>query len=220
MSERRPYERDTLTCLSPAAYAQGKLVMAALLTLVQVVILVAVSRLVIAPFIGSDRPLLLTNLLDDTSFFYALAILWCAAFAGAVLGLTASSLARTEMAAVAALPLLIMPLLLVSRVAYGDGGQAWNASSPFGPLLVTNPELETGQRILWLLSLPMITRPASAALDMPAHAERARLVAAEWLHLGILLMAYLLAFWIAHVRPCKAPTRVHLRQPVIDEWPL
>lgn len=203
--ERGLYVRDRLACLKPDAYLLGKLVYAAGLVFVQALILFGTARLLVPLLIQGQLArcdLLNTPLLLD------LLVLFTVGFGGAMIGLLLSALSKTERAAVALLPLALLPQLLMSRVAYGHGGETWGFSSPFAPVVQIDSYVRseyygrTGT-VVMVASLPLLTRPATVVLDMP-RSERGTLLArlplilaAEWAYLILLLMSYLLILYCA-----------------------
>lgn len=141
-------------------------------------------------------------MLGATSWLLGVTVCFLAAVGGALIGLTLSTLARTEQVAVACLPLVLLPQVLLSRVAYGDGGEGWSKPSPFAaiadvPSYLADKDGGASAKLLGVVSLPLLSRPAAAVLDMPSHDLGGRVLAAEWLYLGIVLLLHGLSLALA-----------------------
>jgi len=50
--------------------------------------------------------------------------------------------------------------------------------------------------VLTVFSLPMLSRPATAVLDMPARGLTGTFLAAEWLYVTMILLLYALAMYV------------------------
>lgn len=170
--ERKNFVREQLAGLSPDAYLIAKGWVFALIGFFQTVILVAVTASAAAVTIGTDGTA--SDFAFGRSFVVVhmvilLLTLFLSYLCGLGLGLLASILAPTEEAAVAALPLLIMPQLLVSSVAVGCVNEGFNSSRAFKPLVSTlrddNPVLGFFGRGVDDLSMVCYSRPASLVLD-------------------------------------------------------
>ena len=194
VARRRQYVRERRAGLDPAAYLLAEGAALGLIGVAQIVVLlvtfyvggwllleenawndVAGDKIVAAPVLGAT-------------------LLACHA-CGLALGLLASTLSRTSAAAVAALPLLVLPQLLLSAVGNGTQQDVFSRSGspePYRPLaakLTAEGWLSPLESGLDLLSLGVYTRPA-AALSIEAAALRGR----RWMsvldaaHLLVLLL--------------------------------
>ena len=47
-----------------------------------------------------------------------------------------------------------------------------------------------------MVSLPLVSRPATAVLDLPVHGGGAEVLGAEWLYLLVVLLGFLLALYM------------------------
>jgi ABC-type multidrug transport system ATPase subunit len=198
--ERLLYVRDRLACLSPDAYLGGKLAYAAVLTAIQTVILYLFARLCIATLMASDRSIAGNDLLSG-SMLLGVAVLFLSGFGGTLIGLGISALVRTERAAVALMPLILLPQVLLSRVAFGDGVRPWSDLSPFGPIadcgrFLTSGDVTVIDKIMTIVSTPLLSRPGLAVLDLPVHGVSTGMIAAEWLYFAIMLLAHLLVVFV------------------------
>jgi ABC-type multidrug transport system ATPase subunit len=191
--ERRHYVRDHLAGLSPAAYLGAKTLVHAVIGLAQVLVLLTVLRvgcgLVVDPGVREA--------IRETLWIGVGSVLMLSYLGGVGLGLLASTLARTEEAAVAALPLLILPQLLLSAVATGTQGEAYTKARPFRPLIVTLTSHQTPPSpavLVDLLSMACLSRPATLVVD-----ARAVEVFGRWTWLGDLchLLILLLGTWLS-----------------------
>jgi hypothetical protein len=97
VGERSLFLREKRGGVSPGATLLAKLTSHGLILLVQVVLLFLSARLVIG---------------FDANPLWVILILWLTGLCGAVLGFVISALAKTELAATAATPLVLVPLIL------------------------------------------------------------------------------------------------------------
>jgi ABC-type multidrug transport system ATPase subunit len=189
--DRRHYVRDRLAGLRPGAYLGALAAVHAAVGAGQVAALLAVLRLVggwvLAPEAAAalraaaGAPLAATLLLSHLG--------------GVGLGLLASARARTEEAAVAALPLLIMPQLLLSAVATGVYSTPHADPRPFRPLAVA---LTAGgaapswpAALVDAASLACLSRPAALVAEAPRVAGYG-----PWAWLGDLCHLLILLFGV------------------------
>jgi ABC-type multidrug transport system ATPase subunit len=210
--ERRPYVRDRLAGLRPGAYLGAKAAVHAVVGVTQVLILLAVLRVGCGLVL---EPNAMKDLLRMSTPWLAAVLMLCHA-GGVGLGLLASTLAQTEEAAVAALPLLILPQLLISAVATGTQHESYTTPRPFRPLVVcadharetlwgSRPAVSPSQgltpddsppaaaALVDLLSLFCLSRPATLILDPPNVAPFGR-----WTWIGDLchLLILVLGTWL------------------------
>lgn len=165
--ERRHYVRDRLAGLGPTAYLGAKALVQAGLGAGQVLILMVALSWGCGLVRDPGRP----GVLSGVPAIRMSSVLMVSYLGGAGLGLLASTLARTEEVAVAALPLMIMPQLLIGAVAAGVQDESYLKPRPFRPLVATltcargpsGPALA-----LDLLSMACPSRPAALAADAPA----------------------------------------------------
>lgn len=207
--ERPLYLRDRLGGLTPDGYLFGKSAFGVAAAAAQGVALYACARFLMVPWIVTDRLNTLDPLLAESSIHcvaLGFAALVLASVAGALIGLTVSSLSKSEQAAVAFLPLVILPQLLLSRVANGNATQAWeDKPTPYCALAdvgnnIRHKDFHAIDGLLLTCSLPMVSRPTLAALDM-LHLRRAdnppiatRIVEWMYLLLSVVVMGTLLYF--------------------------
>lgn len=192
--ERRHYVRDRLAGLRPGAYLGAKAAVHAALGAVQLLVLMAVLR------VGCGWALQFPSAAQELAAISAVRLfptLMAGYLGGVGLGLLVSTLVRTEEAAVAALPLLIMPQLLLSVVATGMQGRRYDEPRPFRPLVVT---LRGGQSmprpavVVDVLSMACLSRPAVLVAESPGVPGYG-----PWTPLGDVchLLILLLATWTA-----------------------
>jgi hypothetical protein len=152
-------------------------------------LLLGADPLIAAATLGKGRDAAAVALL----FVERSAVLVLTASAGALLGLVISALARSERVAVAAMPILILPQVLFSRVATGGADQPAGADGPFRDLLSGGPwhgSLEGLQAwIQALIGLPMSSRHAAWVLDHLANRQPWR---SDALGLALVLALHLL----------------------------
>ncbi len=206
--ERKLYARDRLAGLRPSAYLGGKLFFALTVTMVQVALLYTGIRLFATSWVDSFS----AKSIHDVPALLGYCLLVAVEFGGCILGFILSTLAKTERTAVALLPLVLLPQVVLSRVTYGDGAKPWSYPSPYCPIARTLDSYRKAYRmehpnhakhkdsklLLSLGSLPMLTRPGTAALDMLAGVKisqrRRGWIFWEDIYLVSLLVLYGLAF--------------------------
>jgi ABC-type multidrug transport system ATPase subunit len=111
--DRRVYVRERLLGATPEGYLGGKLLLFGTVGVAQVALLVAVVRY--ANLLAPDD----ARELAAWSAGYLALVFWVAYVSGLLLGLVVSTLAGTQEAAVAALPLILLAQLLLTGVATG-----------------------------------------------------------------------------------------------------
>lgn len=204
--ERKNYVRERLAGLSPDGYLLAKLCTFSIIGIVQTTILVIVTYAAGIAFISDS------GVVNDFAFgprgygfVHFFSVLFCLILAylcGLGLGLLASTLARSEEAAVAALPLLIMPQILISAVAVGCSEELFTKPRAFKPLVMsltdgTPPQGVVG-RLLDGVSMLCYSRPASLVLDAPNAPGYGRTTwVGDLMHLLILLILTWVAVYVA-----------------------
>ena len=96
---------------------------------------------------------------------------------------------------------------MLSRAAYGHGGNAWNGISPFAPIVATHvyvrsDECDRAGAAILIASLPLITRPATVVFDAYGdvrHVRGGRLFA-ERAYLGLLTTGHLALLYVVFLR--------------------
>ncbi len=167
--DRKHYVRERLAGLQPGAYFAARWAVFSIAGVLQLFLLWMTIRL------GSLHLHMLEegSALDD---FNNLPSLWIGTIlllsysGGLGLGLLVSAVVRSEEAAVAALPLLLMPQLLLSAVATGQAGIPYSQERPFRPFAVMITEKEPGAAatVVDLLSSACLSRPATLAAERPS----------------------------------------------------
>lgn len=190
--ERRHYVHDRLAGLRPGAYLGAKTAVHAAVGAVQILTLMAILRFGCGVVLQSNPVATDLRAVSPIGFFLILMISY---LGGVGLGLLTSTLVRTEEAAVALLPLLIMPQLLLSVVATGMQSRRYDEARPFRPLVVTlrgDHDLPGPAVLVDTLSMACLSRPAVLVAEAP----KVRGYGA-WVWLGDLchLLVLLLATW-------------------------
>ena len=130
VSDRANYSRERRAGLDRHGYLAGRMIANTLLLSVQVILLLVSALIFAVLFIEADSVLEFRNLLFSVKCTFLLSVyLMISAFVGSLIGMTASAVASSEESAVSALPLLIMPQMLISKVAFGHAVLSWTASS-------------------------------------------------------------------------------------------
>ena len=162
--DRKHYVRERLSGLHPGAYLGAKAAVYTLIGIVQIVFLLGCIRLGGSLF-GLDVRL------ETISWFWLWAVAMLCYLCGLGMGLLTSALARTEEAAVAALPLLIMPQLLLSALTAGQVNQPWGdpnrAFKPVAAMMHGMQDLSAAGKLVDVLSLLCYSRPGPLILEAP-----------------------------------------------------
>tara|TARA_R110002072_G_scaffold289831_2_gene457087 strand:- start:17065 stop:19194 length:2130 start_codon:yes stop_codon:yes gene_type:complete len=186
VGERRRYIRERIAGVRPSAYLASKAGVYAVVGLLQVILLLLIVRLC-----GTA---MLTEALSDVlavGVIRCVLMLHLAYCGGLAMGLILSTLVSSSQNAVALLPLLIMPQLMISVVATGFGEDTRTSDRPFQTLwaafgsevdtdALDEPESqhrgEQKRRMLANsvsgISLLLVSRPATLALT-PAKLQSA-----------------------------------------------
>jgi hypothetical protein len=201
--ERTLYLRDRLAGLQPNGYLLGKALFAAAVAAVQASLLFVTAKCSGFLFLENGEPYthLVTmshHLLGGLGIAAALGLGFIlTAIGGAFIGLTVSTFVRTEQAAVALLPLIILPQLLLSRVSSQDVAKRWQGDPECTYVPIANSgEGVRHAPVKFLLSLPLLSRPATAAIDMLSYANADdqtvpwTWLICEWIYLIFLVAAY------------------------------
>ena len=182
VGERRRYIRERIAGVNPSAYLASKAGIYAAVGLLQIVLLLLIVRLCGA--------VMLTEALSDVQsvgVMRGVLVLHLAYCGGLAMGLMLSTLVSSTRNAVALLPLLIMPQLMISVVATGYGEDTRTSDRPFQTLWTafgSEPDAEArdepesqhrGEQRRQLLansvsglSLLLVSRPATLALTPAA----------------------------------------------------
>lgn len=207
VNERKLYVRDRLAGLRPAAFVCGKIVIFAVVGIIQALTLHWLTWIAVSFMANHD----IANAAAFKGFLppSSMAILPCVSVGGALLGLIVSTLVASEQTAVSFLPLLLLPQVLISRVATGSGGASWGANSnPFIPVINvaefwnytregSNTIVHCWERFVFAISQLLVSRPGTSSLDL----MNGGLKGASWefVMLMLLLLAHLLV-WIVIFR--------------------
>lgn len=189
---RRQYVRERLGGLRPDLFLASKWVLHSFVGFVQILLLMIV--------LGLSRSLHTQTLigeLDKISTVWLFLILM-AAYTGALgVGLLISAGVRTEATAVALLPMLILPQILVSAVGTGQTDGAFYQTSgvqPFRPLGTAGKrwqDLPSPAKVLDVVSMFCLSRPAILLLVKP------RIGIADLAHLFLLVaVIWILAYLV------------------------
>ena len=190
--DRKHYVRERLSGLRPAAYLGAKAAVYALVGTVQLLLLLCciclAGQLILSRNTAAD--------LHKASSIWLFTVTLLCYGCGLGMGLLTSVVARTEEAAVAALPLLIMPQLLLSALAVGQILLPYSKPRAFKPLLVMltdKQSISAPAKAVDFLSLFCYSRPGTLLLEAPRVAEYG-----NWIWLGDLchLCILLVGTWV------------------------
>lgn len=192
--ERHLYLRDRLAGLKPGAFLLSKCLVHVTIGAGQVLLLLCVLGL----FKLTAEPSLVKDLnLGMTSLAWLFVVLLTVYTAALGLGLLVSALMRSEAAAVALLPLLIMPQLLIGAVGTGQAQEVFFPQSSrkhiaFGPLVPAMRsihELPSSAKLAELASLACYSRPAVLLVKPPNSSDgSASVLFADAVHLLLLTL--------------------------------
>ena len=198
--------RDYLAGVRPNDYLLGKILAFLPLVAIQTLLIMLYTRIWVFLLISEKSAnAAARNDLLQAPFATGVAILLLTSLGGLVLGFLLSALARTERGAISLLPLMVLPQLLLSRVAFGEGGEPWKDPSPFAPIanfgmLAREKAVPFTEWLAGLLSLPMITRPGTVLMDFQKLGKDSGiLIGTEALYFFTLLALYGFALhWCYH----------------------
>ncbi len=203
--DRRHYIRDRLAGLLPEAYLAAKAFVFIAVGLGQLVVFLLVLKAVCRGVLPESD----WNVLAAHSALWWLLCLLLVHLCGLALALLVSAVVRSEEAAVAWLPLLILPQILISSPATGLVNWSHTDARPFRPIVVTlrHPTHAVGKPeerlshtacVLDAASLLVYTRPALlAATKSKVDGWSAGMYWADVAHLTVLLLLTCLGMYIA-----------------------
>ncbi len=195
--DRKLYVRERLSGLRPGAYLVSRLLIHSLVGTGQLVLLLITLRFFMPASLARE----------SVSLPWWFAILWLCYTTALGAGLLVSALMATEEAAVALLPLLIMPQLLISAVGTARVDSVFNrpagqdaARAAFEPLTMfwrSREERDVGAKWADNVSLLCVSRPAILLLNPPKSLNGARIpLLADACHLLVLLLGMWTLTWV------------------------
>lgn len=212
VKERKLYIRDRLAGLLPSAFLAGKTAYFAAAALAQTILLYGTTKILLWMYLAMEYA-------SKPGFkgsypVTGLGVLFLVGFGGVLLGLIVSTVSNTEQMAVGTLPLLLLPQVLLSRVATMAELPWDDIESPFLMLSRLSQALSSfgdsffgsfRDALLFLFSFPLFTRSGTAALDLFSKSASRR---SEWfgdavfetLFLVLLAAAALVAFIVVFMR--------------------
>jgi len=200
--ERKHYIRDRLAGLRPGVYLAGKVVVHGVIGAMQIALLLLLIRFVSVPLLDSAGRKPQADDLQQIAFTWLFLVLMLCYLGALGMGLLLSALVRTEETAVAALPLLIMPQLLLSVVGTLQIEEVYSRGSdprPFRPLVAklrSEERLPLTAAFLDLASLACFTRPAILLTAKPAPSVPPEIGKWYWLADLLHLLILVQLIWI------------------------
>lgn len=191
--ERHLYLRERLAGLKPGAFLLSKSLVHVAIGAGQVLVLLCVLGL----FKLTAQESLVDALNKEPSFVWLFLVLMTVYTAALGLGLLVSALMRSEAAAVALLPLLIMPQLLIGAVGTGQAQEVFFpqpspkhiAFGPIVPAMKKIEELPSSAKLAELASLACYSRPAVLLVKPPNSDDgHASVLFADAVHLLLLTL--------------------------------
>jgi ABC-type multidrug transport system ATPase subunit len=166
--DRKSYVRERLAGVKPDAYFLSRCLVHSVVGIVQVFLLLGVLWLVGGLMFSEST---LGDLRIASNFSWLWFVFMASYLGGVGMGFIVSVLVKTEEAALAALPLLIMPQLLLSAVATGQVDAVYDSNRPFRPLVTTLCPLKAPESLsaglVDLASLVCVSRPATLLAESP-----------------------------------------------------
>jgi ABC-type multidrug transport system ATPase subunit len=217
--DRRHYIRDRLGGLAPGSYLLAKWLVYGLIGAGQLLVFLVLLRLLVPRIAPEDFALELAR----RSLLGWLGGCWLIYLGGLGLALVVSTLVASEEAAVAWLPILILPQILLSASATGVAPLEYTDARPFRPLAVTlrypwsavpgrsAPEpLSKTALAADVLSLVLVCRPGVLLLEQPrVEGFGSALGIADFCHLIIIILGTTLVQWVVFLRcECRWPALV------------
>ncbi len=200
VSERRQFVRENLAGLTMNGYLGGKTLFYLLVGAVQIGVLTLVVQ-GLARLLCREMLCEKLALIGVGEFF---ATLFAVYLAGLGLGLLVSTLASTESVAVALVPLLIMPQILLSTVAAGNSAQNFDDPERILPLAIAATqqtsgwETSQGTTLFKAASVACFSRPALLLQELRVREyEDQRAYLLEILHFLLLTAVTWTGLWCA-----------------------
>lgn len=207
--DRRVYIRDRLGGLAPLSYLTAKLVFFTAVGAIQLVLFLPLLRIA-AGFILPEG---LRDDLADKSYLWWWLWLLLTYLGGLLTALAVSAWVKSEEAAQAWLPILILPQILLSATATGVAPLKYTDARPFRPLAVTlrYPFTEAASDrapeeraklgfvafTVDMLSLALVCRPAALLVERPSvKGFPTTIWLADCCHLLCLLLIEALVLWV------------------------
>jgi ABC-type multidrug transport system ATPase subunit/ABC-type multidrug transport system permease subunit len=182
--DRLVYVRERMAGVTPEGYLLAKVLLYGAIGVAQVVLLLLVVRHVNGMPAGDAADL------RAWSLPYLATVLWATYLSALLLGLLISTLANSEEAAVAALPLVVLPQLLLSGVVTGLGSDRDGSFRSLVLLVGRAGAVSRGFTawLLELLSLLTYSRPATVLLQEGRGSPGVLARVVDILHLLVLLL--------------------------------
>jgi ABC-type multidrug transport system ATPase subunit len=223
--DRRGYIRDRLGGLAPGSYLLAKGFVYGLVGICQLAVFLLLVRILV-PLV---LPASLCDEFLERSFGGWLGwwgALWMVYLGGLTVSLIVSTLVDTEEAAVAWLPILILPQILLSTMGTGCAGLEYTDPRPFRPVVVSlryptvaapflgqgikgssGSQSQQGEKLSAMallvdgLSLFLVCRPGVLLVEHPHVADFGRFLwVGDLCHLGLLILGGMLGLWQLFLR--------------------
>jgi ABC-type multidrug transport system ATPase subunit len=230
---RACFVRERIIGLEPPAFFLSKVAFLSLIGAVQVLAFILIFKIVGPTAMYKLKDAGAWNPFTKVNVYALFGLMFATYSAGAAIGLTVSALMRTQEAAVAILPLLIMPQLLLSEVgtfsiaskdidrrALRPLSTFWNKDESINASDAHPEEKNWAARLVGITSMAFPSRPATiltAKFMRDSDEERKsdfKQGERQWtrgsgwvadaLHLQALLVVYWLVAWFVYSRQCRA----------------
>ncbi len=124
VSTRNLYAIDELSGLGKFSYFHAKSAFAVFMVLMSTLLLCSANWFFVSLFKIDPDAVAASNWFDSRDFISHLIVLGLVCFSGAMIGLLLSTFAKTERGAVAMMPIILLPHVLLSKYATGFAGEA------------------------------------------------------------------------------------------------
>lgn len=189
VADRPVYIREHMAGVTPEGYLGAKILVHGIMGAVQVLLLILMLR-----YFNYFLPKSDANDLAKWSVVHMFLVLWITYLAGMTLGLLVSTLSNSQETAVASLPMILLPQLLLSGVATGlnDSRDGFFRSLVILVQTAAQSSRQVAGWFLELVSLLTYSRPALCLFQQvrgdQVTVNPALIALVDWVHLILLLL--------------------------------
>jgi ABC-type multidrug transport system ATPase subunit len=206
VKERKLFVRDRLAGMSPGSFLFGKGIYFIALSCAQSLLLYGLAKALL--LVLSSLGLVNVSGFKSAYPMAGLVVIGLVGLGGVLLGLLVSTVSDSEQMAVGTLPMLLLPQVLLSRIAVCAAKDWDDPTSPFIMLSRLGDAVREGGEgfmgsmrdlFVFVLSLPLFTRSGTAGLDLFSKSVASRTdwlggAVVETMLLGLLVIVLSIAF--------------------------